>query len=129
MASRLATIEGQRTVIVERRPPLQPRLDGLLSALSPVTYRADVRPAGTRAACDIARTHRFARLREGRHLGLDGIVRDLRVLMCQDCGAAQVRDVSVDRLPGLRVGRDGPRRRDMVIGWYSGARRNQREYK
>lgn len=123
------TIEGRPTLVVKRTPPLPPSLDRLLAALSPVTFRADIRPAGARVACETLREHRFARLREGRHVGLDAVIRDLRVLMCQDCGAVQVRDVSIDTLPGLRAGRAGPARRDMVIGWYSGARRNQREYK
>jgi hypothetical protein len=126
--SRVATIEGQRTFVVERRPPLQPKLDGLIGALVPTTYRADFGLTGAALSCSL-RDHRFRRFREGRHVGLDGVVRDLALQMCTDCGAVCVRDVSFDRLPGLRIGRGGPRRRDLVLGWYSGARPNQREYR
>jgi hypothetical protein len=125
---RLELIEGQRTLVVERRPPLQPKLDGLLSALFHIRAAKDIRPSGTRAACEIERDHRFDLLREGRHVGLDGVVRDLRVRMCLDCGATEVRDVSYDRLPGLPTASGGPARRDEVIGWYSGKRRAGREY-
>lgn len=121
------TIEGQRTLVVERNPPLQPKLDQLLGALYGLTFREDIRPGGTSAACD-ARDHRFLRFREGRHLGLDGVVRDLRLLMCADCGAVCVRDISFDRLPGLSTGRRGPIRKDHVLGWYTGARRKGRQY-
>lgn len=125
---RVATIEGRRTLIVERRPPLQPKLNALLSHLK-LTTRIDVVPTGARAQCDRDREHRFLLFREGRHVGLDGVVRDLRLRMCGDCAAVEVRDVSPDQLAGLRTGRGGPRRRDQVIGWYSGARPRQREYR
>lgn len=121
-------IEGQQTLVVPRKPPLQPKLDGLLGALTAVTYRADFRPTGAAASCQL-RDHRFARFREGRHVGLDGVVRDLALQMCRDCGAVCVRDTSIDRLPGLPIGRSGPARRDLVLGWYSGARPNSREYR
>lgn len=124
----LQTIEGQKTLVVERRPPLQPKLDGLLGALTHVTARVDITPGGTSVACEL-RDHRFRLFREGRHVGLDGVVRDLRLQMCADCGAVCVRDISFDRLPGLPTGRGGPRRRDDVLGWYSGKRRAAREYR
>jgi hypothetical protein len=120
-------IEGRPTLVVETKPPLPQKLDGLLGSLQFVRYRDDIRPTGTAASCQL-RDHRFALFREGRHVGLDGIVRDLRLLMCQDCGAVVVRDISVDRLEGLPTGGRGPARKDMVIGWYSGARRNGRTY-
>lgn len=122
-------IEGRSTLVVNRRPPLQPSLDRLLSAIYMVTAREDIRPSGAAVQCEQLREHRFGLLRAGTHVGLDGLVRDLRVLMCRDCGACQVRDVSVDRLEGLPTGRQKPNRRDLVLGWYSGARRNQRQYK
>lgn len=125
---RISNIEGQRTLVVERTPPLQPKLPGLLDALSLVTYRADILPSGAATSCQ-RRDHRFARFREGRHVGLDGVVRDLALQMCQDCGAVVVRDTSLDRLPGLPTGRSGPARRDLVLGWYSGARPNSRQYR
>lgn len=126
---RVAIIEGQQTLIVERRPPLQGKLDGLLAALTHISVANDIRPAGTRRACEVDRDHRFGVLRQGRHVGLDGIVRDLRVLMCLDCGAVQVRDVSLDALPGLPTGGQALRRRDAVLGWYSGKRIAGREYR
>ncbi len=126
----LEMIEGKKTLRTpDNRPPLQPSLDRLLSAIYMVTAREDIRPRGASIRCEAERIHRFGTLREGRHVGLDGIVRDLRIEMCRDCGAACVRDVSYDRLDGLPVGRRGPRRRDNVIGWYSGARRASREYR
>lgn len=125
---RLTTIEGQQTLVVESTPPLPAKLPVLLAALSHVTAREDIRPSGATQACEAWRTHRFAVMREGVHVGLDGIVRDLRIQMCRDCGAVCVRDVSVDRLPGLPIGRRGAARRDLILGWYSGARRGQRTY-
>jgi len=125
---RLSTIEGQQTLIVERQPPIPPTLDALLSQLYSVTVRNDLRPSGTATACEQWRTHRFDVLREGRHLGLDRVLRDLRIQMCLDCGAVCVRDISVDRLPGLRPGRGGFGRRDRVLGWYSGKRRAGRQH-
>jgi hypothetical protein len=125
---RLATIEGQQTLIVPRTPPLQQKLDQLLSAMFHVTYRANVQPRGARSACTVARQHPFQAIREGRHWGLDGTLRDLRVEMCPFCGAVCVRDVSPDTLPGARPARGGPRRRNLILGWYSGKRPRGREY-
>lgn len=125
-------IEGRKTLVVKRRPPLQQRLHQLLDALFAVTYRADVRPTGASTQCDVLREHRWRLLAKGRHLGLDGVVRDLQIRMCQDCGGCEVRDRSIDALP------DGtaqtprqmrPQRRDWVIGWYSGGRPRNREYR
>lgn len=128
-AARREIIEGQPTLVVERRPPLPQSLPVLLGALSHVTAREDIVPGGTSVRCEQQRSHRFGVLRQGRHVGLDGVVRDLRIEMCRDCGAACVRDISYDRLAGLPVGRRGPARRDQVLGWYSGSRRRGREYR
>lgn len=127
--TRVEVIEGQRTLVVDTSPPLPPKLDGLLGRMFSVTEHADIRPAGATRACEQLRTHRFATLRAGRYFGPDRVLRDLRVEMCRDCGAACVRDISYDRMSGLPVGRRGPSRRNHVIGWYSGARRNAREYR
>ncbi len=121
------TMEGQRVLVVARKPPIQPTLDKLLAAMTGVVVY-DVRVGGTSRSCEVLRTHRFEVFREGRHVGLDGVVRDLRLLMCADCAAVCVRDVSLDRLAGLPTGGRGSARRDLVLGWYSGARRNQRTY-
>lgn len=123
-AGRVTVIEGRRTLVVERRPPLPRRLGDLLARLR--VY--PVRISGWRSTCS-DQDHRLVPLADGSFLCFDGIRRDLRVLICADCEAAQVRDVSVDRLPGLPTGRLAARRRDVIIGWYSGARRGQRIYR
>ena len=65
----------------------------------------------------------------------------LSLQMCEDCGAVVVRDVSPHAPLGAKPARlintvTGETRvapavgnRDLVIGWYSGARRNGREYR
>jgi len=126
---RVETIEGKRTTIVQRTPPLPPRLPELLGQMFLYEPRADIIPRGARASCEALREHRLERLAFGSHVGTDGARRDLLVAMCADCGAACVRDVSVDRLSGLPIGRGGPRRRDVILGWYTGKRRSGREYR
>lgn len=125
----MQTIEGQRTFVVERTPPLPKRLDALIASLFSVSVREDITPTGATTACEQWRTHRFTTIRAGRHLGTDRVLRDLRLDMCADCGAVCVRDVSYDRISGLPVGGRGPSRRDLILGWYSGARRGQRQYR
>jgi len=51
---------------------------------------------------------------------------ELRLARCAFCEAVEVRDVSLDILPGVQSGRGGPRRRSDVLGWYSGTRANAR---
>lgn len=128
MEPHIEQIEGQPTLVVPDASPLPPKLDGLLGEMAAFgfSYRADISPAGTRPACTVLREHRFQRFREGRWLARSGARRgqvlDLHLRMCADCGAVEVRDLSIDRLAGLTVGRAGPARRDHVIGWYSGKR-------
>jgi hypothetical protein len=119
-------IEGRRALVVERRPPLEPTLDRLLAAMV-ISFRSPVRIMGWRPECS-SQDHRFLLFAEGRHSGLDGHRRSLRLMQCRDCEGVQVRDITPDRLPGLPIGSLGVRRRDLVLGWYSGARRNQRTY-
>jgi len=126
---RRMVIEGQDTLVVERKPPLPQKLDELLAAMFGIWAREDIRPAGATTSCEQLRVHRFGVLREGRHLGLDGELRDLRIEMCRSCGATCIRDISYDRISGLPVGRRGPLRRDLILGWYSGKRRAGREYR
>lgn len=127
--ARVETIEGRKVQVVERTPPLPRSLDLLLGSML-TTYRDhDVRLRGASVACAQLREHAFATLAKGRHVGLDGIVRDLHVRICRDCGAAQVRDISIDRMAGLPVGRGGARRRDVILGWYTGKRPAAREYR
>ena len=125
---RRATIEGTETLIVESNPPLPAKLDALLRGMSHVAFHEVIQPTGASNACTVWRTHRFGILQEGVYVCLDGIVRDLRIQMCRDCGACCVRDISFDRLPGLPLGRSGAARRDLILGWYSGARSGQRQH-
>lgn len=127
---RVQTIEGQRVLVVDRKPPLPRKFPDLLHAMF-VSQRWD-RPhgSGPSSLCD-TREHRMRNLVAGRHVGLDGVVRDLVVQMCADCEAVCVRDVSLDvAVDGERVpqGHGGPRRRNEILGWYSGKRRAGREY-
>ena len=123
---RVMVIEGRRVLVTDRTPPIPGTLDRLLAEMV-VTLVADVRPMGARTACRSEQDHRLGVFREGRHVGRDGVVRSLRLLMCQDCQAVAVRDISRDRLAGLSISRL-PRRRDHVIGWYTGSRPAQRVY-
>lgn len=158
--ARYIVIGGQRVRVVTNEDRGLPRkLDDLVRAMAAFgfSYSADIRPAGTRPACDAARTHRFARFREGRWWNhreflvrteyADGVRRVpagllmLALEMCQDCGAVSVRDVTIEpwagakpaQLTNLRTGavRTAPAvaRRNILLGWYSGARRAGREYK
>lgn len=103
------------------RTILPRRLDALLGALDYVRA-VPMRPLGTRRAC-----------RDGEHelapwiRGVWG-PRELRLSRCAFCGSIEVRDVSLDILPGIRAGRVSPRRRSDVLGWYSGRRPAGREY-
>lgn len=131
---RIVHVDGHPVLVFERPTPIPATLDGLLAHLR-VTFRAEIRPTGARRSCEVpdvvggvARDHRLVRFREGRHIGLDGVVRDLRLLMCADCETVCVRDISIDRMERLPTGRLAARRRDSVIGWYTGARPNQRTY-
>jgi len=134
--ARIETVDGRKVLVFDPPSPLPPTLEGLLRGLY-VTFRADVRPGGAARSCEVPEDrgngrpedHRLVPFREGRHVGRDGVFRYLRLLMCVDCETVCVRDVSVDRLDGLRTGRLSPRRRDTVLGWYTGARRNQRIYR
>lgn len=120
-------IEGQTVAVVERTPPLPRKLSSLLSALTDVAVRNDIRPAGATRSCD-ARIHAFGTLAQGRYTGPDRVLRDLRIQMCRDCGAACVRDISFDVLDGVPIGSTGARRRDLVLGWYTGGRPAGRQY-
>lgn len=125
---RVTVIEGRRTLIVERRPPLPPTLDALRRSMA-VAWETTITRRGARTACVSEQDHRLFRFLEGRHAGTDGVVRDLRLFMCADCEAVQVRDVTTDRLSRLPTGRLPLRRRDQIVGWYTGSRPRQREYR
>lgn len=123
---RVTTIEGRKVLVVERRPPLPPTLDRLLSTMA-ITMRVPMRINGWRSACADDQ-HRLLVWIEGTYTGPDAVRRTLQLSQCADCAGVCVRDVSLDRLPGL------PHvtplmKKSGVLGWYSGARQNEREYR
>lgn len=112
--------DGLSAQVIQRRSPLPQRLDLLLSEI--VVYRRF--PAaimGTRQACTDA-THEFAAWLWGTYAGLE-----LKLSLCAFCGVIEVRDISLDILPGA-MGHGSPRRRSDVIGWYTGKRPAGRTY-
>lgn len=158
-APRYITIGGQRALVMPREAGLPQKMPELLDAMGKFgfAFRDDIVPRGTRRACEQANDHRLARFREGRwwnprafrvfgdHPGAFRVVEAglllLRLEMCRDCGAVCVRDVSLEAAAGARPARltnlkTGAERiapaigqRNVVLGWYSGARRNGREYR
>lgn len=142
---RVAVIEGVRAMIIERTPPIAPTLDLMINGgrdaskrlWKPlrVVIRDPLRIAGNPSASCVASSH--GSVNDDHNLSnwlagfadcADGKVRYLVLQACTDCGAVCVRDRSFDSLDGLPNGRRPLRRRDHVIGWYSGARRNNRVY-
>jgi hypothetical protein len=134
---RVTVIEGRTVLVTEMTPPIPGSLELLLSGGRDVrglrwqplrvAFRDPLRLAGARAEC-LQDEHRLRRWLEGFHSGNDGATRYLCLMACADCGAVCVRDRSFDSLDGLRVGRRPLRRRDHIIGWYSGARPRGRVY-
>lgn len=128
-----AVIEGQTVLVIEPPKVLPGTLDLLLRHLVNVTYRVDPVLGGTATHCD-ERTHRLALFRRGRLFAPQGELLDLELDMCIDCGAVKVRDVSRDSISHHVDGRLrnaprlAPRRRNETLGWYTGARRRNREY-
>jgi hypothetical protein len=112
--------DGVIAQVVERSV-LPPRLDALLAALRGARS-VPVLVLGTRRACT-DESHAYAAWVTGVYGP-----RELQLSRCTFCGAVEVRDVSYDILPGLKAGRGGPRRRDDVLGWYSGSRPLGRTY-
>jgi len=134
---RVSTIEGRRVLVVERRPPLPPTLsllleggrdrDGRVWRPMRTVARVPLRLSGTTTAC-LGEDHRLASWLDGYFTDRKGILRTLRLMACLDCGGVQVRDVSLDTMAGLDHGRLPLRRRDHILGWYSGVRPRQRLY-
>lgn len=130
-------IDGERVAVFDRPKPVPPTLALMLNGgrdsagrvwrplRQAVVYTLHV--GGARAEC-AQQEHRLTPWIEGFHSGSDGITRYLRLEACQDCGSVAIRDASVDTLDGAPVGRLAPRRRDHLIGWYTGARPRQRVY-
>lgn len=142
---RVTVIEGRRVAVFERTPPLPPALQLLLEGGRDATgrpwqplrvsMRRPLRLAGATSAC-LGDDHRLAPWLDGFHVGSDGQTRSLHLDACQDCGAVAVRDTSFDTLERLDPGRGSahparrpPLRKSHVIGWYSGARPGNREYR
>ena len=135
--NRVIKIEGEDVLVVERTPPLPPTLNllleggrdpsGRLWAPLRVVVRHQLQLGGARPECE-RQEHRLGPWLEGFHTGADGIGRSLRLLACRDCGAICIRDATYDSLPGLPPGARGPGRRNLILGWYTGARPNQRIY-
>lgn len=135
---RVISIDGRAVLAVDRTRPIPDSLSLLLEGgrdrrgrvWNPVrmTHRYPLALAGTRAQC-LQEDHRLGVWVEGFHSGSDGVSRFLALMACRDCGAVCVRDRSFDSLDGLRLsGRRPLRRKDEIIGWYSGARPGQRTY-
>lgn len=80
--------------------------------------------------------HRLGEWVEGFHTGSDTVTRFLALQACRDCGAVCVRDRSIDSLTNYDPDRRGPvrvspireRRKDHILGWYTGARPKSRIY-
>lgn len=120
--ARFVTIEGRKAQVVEMRSELPPTLDVLLGALTVVASFPKPRVGGFARAC-ADQDHDFVRWLAGMAIG-----RELRLSMCVHCGTVEVRDVSLDRRSGLPTGGQELRRRDAVLGWYSGKRAAGRVY-
>jgi hypothetical protein len=134
---RVEVIEGRRTLVVERNPPLPETLELLLQGGRDrhgrvwrplhVTARAELRLQGARSSC-LGQDHRLTPWLQGTHIGSDLVIRSLLLLSCLDCGAVCARDRSHDTLDRLPTGGRPSRRRDHVIAWYAGARPLNRLY-
>lgn len=134
---RLIYIDGRPVRVFDRARPIAPTLsllleggrgpDGYLWQPLRVIRRLPLRLGGSAATCR-SDDHRFADWLEGFYPCSDGATRQLRLLACQDCGAVQIRDVSMDLLPIAHQSRHAPRRRDHVIGWFAGSRPGNRAY-
>jgi hypothetical protein len=113
--------DGVRAIKVDAPSPLPPSLDLLLSRLL-VTGKRPYFARGTRRDCTDEQ-HDWAPWLDGIYAGLA-----LRLNRCVWCGTVEVRDQSLDLLPGLAAGRGGPRQRDELLGWYAGSRPDGRVY-
>jgi hypothetical protein len=142
---RFAMISGVKAMIIERTPPIAPTLELMLNGgrdasqrlWKPmrVAIRNPLRIASSPTAACVASSngsvndaHNLSTWLSGFVDCSDGVARYIVLQACTDCGAVCVRDRSFDSLDDLPSGRRPLRRRDHVIGWYSGARRNSRVY-
>lgn len=142
---RFAVIDGVRAAIYERTPPLPPTLELMLNGgrdaarrlWTPlrVVERYPLRIMSSPTASCMASSHgsvnddhRLSKWLGGFVNCSDGAVRYVVLEACMDCGAVCIRDRSFDSVDGLPHGGRPLRRRDHVIGWYSGSRPNGRVY-
>lgn len=133
---RLTVIEGRPVRVFERVRPIAPTLDlflnggrgpdGHLWQPFRVLRRFPLRIQGPRPEC-LREDHRLGEWLEGFYPCSDGVTRQLRLQACADCGAVCIRDISFDTLP-VDTGRLAPRRRDHIVGWFTGARPGNRVY-
>lgn len=100
---------------------LPPSLDVLLDHFT-ATTRYPFRLAGTVRECTDL-THQFGPWMEGTW----GVY-ELTLNRCPFCGTVEVRDRSLDLIPGLSSGSLPLKRRDKVLGWYAGRRPSGRIY-
>lgn len=119
--ARVTMIEGRPVQIVPRTTGLPATFDLLLEGLQ-VVARKQVVIRGWRRECD-EQDHEFAPWLLGFYGG-----RQLTIGTCVFCETAEVRDISIDRLAGVSAGRLAPRRRNDLLGWYTGKRQAGRIY-
>jgi hypothetical protein len=113
--------DGLTAQVLDRR--ILPRnLDLLLGEMVALRSRP-IHLLGARRAC-MDDDHAAEPWATGVWRGLE-----LRLSICNFCGSIEVRDVSLDILPGVTVGAGGPRRRSAVMGWYAGKRAAGRTYR
>lgn len=142
---RFAVVNGVRAMITERTPPIAPTLELMLNGgrdakqrlwkplrvavRNPLRIKADPSAACMSSSSgSLNDDHNLSVWLGGFASCSDGVTRYLVLHACTDCGAVCIRDRSFDSLDGLTNGRRPLRRRDHVIGWYSGARPNSRVY-
>jgi hypothetical protein len=142
---RIAVIEGIRALVTQRTPPIAPTLELMLNGGRDVRQRpwkplrvvtrSLLHIAGIPSASCMASSHGSVnddhRLRNwlGGFVDCsDGVTRYVVLQACTDCGAVCVRDRSFDSLDGLPHGGRPLRRRDHIIGWYTGNRPAGRVY-
>jgi len=134
---RVTVIDGQQVAVFERAKPVPPTLELMLNGGRDTTGRLwqplrqvvahVLRVGGARTEC-AQQEHRLKPWLEGFHSGSDGVTRYLHLDACADCGSVGIRDASYDSLDRLPSGRLPLRRKDHLLGWYTGARPRQRQY-
>ncbi|MCC6619465.1 MAG: hypothetical protein IT341_10565 [Chloroflexi bacterium] len=112
--------DGEYAEVMPARP-MPATLDLLLLHFTART-EYPFRLVGTLRECTDS-THVFSPWLDGRW----GLY-ELRLNRCPFCGTVEVRDVSLDFIPGLSSSSLPLRRRDQLLCWYSGRRPAGRTY-